>query len=393
MPRTITGEYLLSDVAVAIRDYAPISRAEIARKLVLSPSTVSRVVDRLIRSGIVIEEGQNLKQIAGRPSTILRINQTTASMISVDLRLTEAYAAICDLDGNIIRSALRPLSIDDPDTSTNELITTLEDLMRDSEGLPPIRAIVIGAPSITNPDSGLVEWAPSLGWRNLPLGQIISSTFDLPVLIENDVNLAALGEFWKGAARQVKNLVFVSVGTGIGAGIVQNGELYHGSTFAAGEVSYFITDLDTLRDEAGKMGNLEMRIGRDGTIRRANIVAQRYPTSQLSDLFQKNGYIVRAHEIFELAALGDPAAKVVFTETVDLLTIVFTNLSVVLDPDVMVLSGPSDWKWEIIVNAIKDRIGSSLLRPINLVPSQLGRDAVIIGGVYSAIRLKGVLRY
>jgi predicted NBD/HSP70 family sugar kinase len=82
---------------------------------------------------------------------------------------------------------------------------------------------------------------------------------------------------------------------------------------------------------------------------------------------------------------------VVFNETVDFLTIVICNISVVLDPEIIVLGGPSDWKWDMLVDAIKKRIGSSLLRPVNLVPSELGRDAVILGAAYTAIQIDGVI--
>ena len=391
MPAKANPDHLLSRLAISVRDYTLISRAEIARKLDVSPSTVSRVVDQLLDLGVVAEMGRSQSLKAGRPSNLLQINPDIATLIAVDLRLTEAYAALINLGGQILASAVEPLAVGDTRRSIDQLTSLLHRQIIPPPGSAPPRAIVIGAPSIVNPALGMIEWAPSLGWKDLPLGEIVEAEFNLPVRVENDVNLAALGEYWKGAARGASNLVFVSVGTGIGAGVILGGELYYGATHAAGEVGYFITDIETLRHAAGPIGNLEMRAGRLGTLRRSELVAHRYPASRLAEMINQRGSQARVQDIFTLATEGDPAAQVVFNETVDLLTIVICNLSVLLDPQVIVLGGPSDWQWETLVDAIQKRVGSALLRPINLIPSALGQDAVVIGAAYIAIRLPGVL--
>ena len=391
MPTKANSDHLLSRIAISVRDLTPTSRAEIARKLDVSPSTVSRVVDQLLDLGVVAEMGRSQSLKAGRPSNLLQINPDIATLIAVDLRLTEAYAALINLGGQILASAVEPLAVGDTRRSIDQLTSLLHHQIVPPPGSAPPRAIVIGAPSIVNPALGMIEWAPSLGWKDLPLGEMVEAEFNLPVRVENDVNLAALGEYWKGAARGASNLVFVSVGTGIGAGVVLGGELYYGATHAAGEVGYFITDIETLRHAAGPIGNLEMRAGRLGTLRRSELVAHRYPASRLAEMINQKGPYVRVQDIFALAMEGDPAAQVVFNETVDLLTIVICNLSVMLDPEVIVLGGPSDWQWETLVDAIQRRVGSALLRPINLIPSALRQDAVAIGAAYLAIRLPGIL--
>ena len=247
--------------------------------------------------------------------------------------------------------------------------------------------IVVGAPSIVDSASGIIEWAPSLGWENVALQAILENEFKLPALVENDVNLAALGEWWRGAGRSAaENLVFVSLGTGIGAGIIINGELYRGATNACGEVAYFITDVGILRDEAGRIGSLENRVGHDGLIRMSQLVAQRYPTSGLADLMRLEAERADPRSIIDLALADDRAARVVFNEMTDILTIVIANLAVALDPEVIVLGGARDWDWPALVEAIQLRIGAKLLRPVNLCPSALKNDALILGGVYSALQ-------
>jgi glucokinase len=375
-------------IAQIVRDRSMISRAEIARSLKMSPSTVGRVVDNLISKELIKEMGQRYGNGVGRPSTLLQLNSYFSSVLTVDLRLTEAYAAITDLSGEVIARQTRPLSVRKPQQSIRDLICLIDQLLASSTGIPPVETIVIGAPSIVDTQEGIIEWAPSLEWSNLPLKQILEARFHRTVMVENDVNLAVLGEFWKGAGTTARhNLVFVSVGTGIGAGIIINGEIYRGSTHAAGEVAYFITDVNVLTDKAGQIGNLENRVGIEGLTRTAQLVAQRYPTSQLAQLLSQKHGNVQLREILDLAETGDPAALVVFNELVNIMTIVICNISVLIDPEVIILGGRVALKWDILISAIHSRIGTSLLRPVNLIPSQLGNDALIIGGAFSALPL------
>lgn len=357
----------------------------------ISPATAGRIVRDLIRLGVIYEGDQYQAGPTGSPSTELHFNSQIACILAVDLRLTKAYAAITDLAGHVLAKDVKQLDLSTPESSQRDLIGLLHDVAQAGPGLPPLRAVVIGVPSVVDPVSGFVESAPSLGWESLPLGQIIKDEFQLPVLIENDANLAALGEYWKGAARGKRYVVCVSVGTGVGAGIIIDGEIYRGAQGAAGEVAFFIMDIDTLRDNVGHVGMLEKRAARDGVIQRARIVAQRYPASRLAEFVDRSAGQINARDIFTLAIEGDPAARTVFDETIDLLTIVISNVSVVLDPEVIVLGGPSDWRWDAVVEAIEARLETAPYTPVALRASAFQRDAVIVGATAAAIGIKGVL--
>ena len=380
------------DISRAVRDQDLLSRAAIASYLNRSPATVGRVVDQLISENILYETGEKKRDNVGRPSKLLKFNSRIYSVLTVDLRSTEVYAAVTDLAGNILVTKTQDFTRGDKARSIQELIELIHTLHRAALGLPPVAALVIGAPSIINKKESIIEWAPSLDWRNIPLKKILEEEFHITVIVENDVNLAALGEFWKGAGRKIKkNMLFVSVGTGIGAGIILNGDLYLGATHAAGEVAYFITDVNVLRENAGEIGNLESRIGRDGLVRTAQLVAQRYPTSRLAELLSHDGQFVRTQDILALAEDGDVAAAVVYKDVVDILTIVIGNSAVLLDPEMIVLGGPSEWNWASLIRAIKDCLDANLLRPVNIVPSELGNNALILGGSYSALSLLPIL--
>jgi glucokinase len=379
------------DIACVVREHAPVSRAEIACRLHRSPTTVGRAVDQLIAESIVCELGQEKRDGVGRPSRLLVFNSEIFSVMTVDISSLEVFAAITDLSGKVFLRAKHSLPLRDTEHSLPVLIEFIHEMFYRGAHLPPIEALVIGAPSIVNADEGVIEWAPSLNWRNIPLKEILEREFNVAVLVENDVNLAALGEFWKGAGHTTKeNMIFVSVGEGVGSGIIINGELYLGATHAAGEVAYFITDVNVLRENAGEFGNIESQIGRDGLVRMAHLVAYRYPASRLAQKLSQEGQSVRTRDIMALAEAGDVAAMVVYNYVVDILTIVICNTAVLLDPEIVILGGPCDWNWSHLIESIKDRLGTSLLRPVNIKPSKLGREALIMGGSYSALKLRSI---
>jgi glucokinase len=379
------------EIARVVRDHAPISRAEIASQLNRSPTTIGRAVDELISENIICEIGQEKRDKIGRPSRPLILNAASFSVLTVDLSCPGIYAATTDLCGNIYHSATGTFHCGDTQQSIQELIDFIRNFQQESAGIPAVEALVIGAPSIVNAEQGVIEWAPMLNWRDVPLKKILEDEFKVAVLIENDVNLAALGEFWKGAGKKIKeNMLFISVGSGVGAGIIINGELYSGATHAAGEAAYFITDVNVLRDNAGMLGNIENQIGHDGLVRMAHLVAQRYPSSSLAKNLSQKGHATQTREILALAESGDSAAQVVYNYVVDILTIVICNSAVLLDPEMVVLGGTNQWNWSGLIEAIESRLGTYLLRPVHIMPSELGDKALIMGGSYSALKLRPV---
>ncbi len=377
-------------IAEYIRNNEKISRADIARRMEISPATVGRVVDGMIRGGIVRDGDQFHSGGKGSPARNLYLNSDLATIVAVDLRLNNALTAVLDLNGKILVKKHKLLRHDKPGHAIEDLISMLEQMLKINIS-PPIRGIIIGVPGVIDTGTGKIVTAPSLGWKSLDLAKLLSEKFDLPILLENDINLAALGEYWRGAARNTRHSVTVCVGTGIGSGIIIDGDIYHGSRGAAGEVAYFVTDMASLKQNAGEFGALERRIAREGIIRKSHIVAQRYPTSELAKAVEKKGSLISTEDIFLLAVNGDLAAKVIFDETVDLLTIVTHNLAVAFDPEIIVLGGPQNWQWNEVVNAIKVGRERIPTHSVPIVPSKLCDDAVLMGAAAIALRLDGIL--
>jgi glucokinase len=232
----------------------------------------------------------------------------------------------------------------------------------------------VGAPGVTLYERGVVTWAPSLGWRDLPLKDILQERFGFPVVVENDVNLAALGEYGFGAARHTSSAACIAIGTGIGAGIVIDRKIYRGFNQSAGEVGYLLPDVSYLGQRYEGFGALESFASGSGVERRARQMLQ-----QQNLPLPEQG--PSAEVVFKAARLGEPWARQVVAETVDYLAFTVAVISIVLDPQVIVLGGGVSRSADMLIEPILSRLeGVTPARP-NLVPSSLGSRAAVFGAI------------
>ena len=199
----------------------------------------------------------------GRRPTLLRFNARFGYVLGADIGGTRVRVAVADLNGDLLAHAEEPTRKSPPYVRTIVAqIATLSRQVVKTAGVRwrDVRLLAIGAPGITDVERGIVRHAPNLpGWRDVPLRELMESALRLPVHVDNDVNMAVLGESWRGAARGLRNVAFIAIGAGIGAGLLINGELYRGSTHAAGEVGYMLLDPKAIREEFRELGFLEMR--------------------------------------------------------------------------------------------------------------------------------------
>jgi predicted NBD/HSP70 family sugar kinase len=248
----------------------------------------------------------------------------------------------------------------------------------------PVRGVGIGAPSIVIFPQGIVTWAPILGWRNLPLKQRLEEALGLPVFVENEVNLIALGESWRGAGRGIRNLICISLGAGIGAGLILGGQLYRGSHSAAGEVGYIIPNEHYLGKLYDTYGCLESLAGSNGIVQRARARLVAGEPSALADL--AGGDYLTVEVVLAAARASDPLACAVLAETVDYLSIAVANLACIVDPERIVLSGELAEYGDLFIAPIQARIqGATPVMP-DIVLSDLRMDAAVLGAVAIVLR-------
>jgi len=219
-----------------IRTNGPLSRAEIARCLAVSKPTVSPAVRQLIDEGLVYESGPEPSQ-GGRRGMGLDLVPLHRSVLGIDVGATNTRAAIADVRGNILASRRVLTDGRSTDALIAQLTAVSDELVLAARAPSPV-SVAIGTPGVIDPESGAVRYAPNLPVLEHPgLSERLACAFGCAVSVHNDVNLAAVGEHWRGAARGVDTFVLVGVGTGLGLGIVVNGELFTGARGRAGEAS------------------------------------------------------------------------------------------------------------------------------------------------------------
>jgi predicted NBD/HSP70 family sugar kinase len=285
------------------------------------------------------------------------------------------FGTVADLSGVIQHELYIPHDDNGACDCLEQLCDLIETLL--AAPRPPgqrIRGIGVGTPGVTLTPDGIVTWAPSLGWRNLPLQQILRDRFDLPVFVENDLNLIALGEWGFGAAQGTQNMVSIAVGTGIGAGIIIGGTLYRGHHQAAGEVGYLLPDVEYLGRHYNQFGALESLASGLGIAQRAQQILEQ-------EKLPLHSQELSAHDVFAAAREGACWARQVVAETVDYLSLAIASISALLDPEVVVLGGGVARSADLLIDPILQRLEGTVPFVPRLVASSLGRRAAAMGAI------------
>jgi glucokinase len=361
-----------SAVLDMIREKSPISRTQIANDLGISLPTVMRVVNDLIQENFVLTHGKN-EATGGRPRSLLDFNPSAYAVVGIDLGSTQVLAVTTDLAGNIQDEMTIRRTSNSPEENLEQLCSIIEKLMEKARSQnQPIRGVAVAVPGVTSANEGKVIWAPSLGWRDVPLRDKLQQRFDLPIFIENDVNLAALGELAYGAGLKAQNLVCINIGTGIGAGIILGGELYRGHHQAAGEIGYLLPSVELFGKRYDEFGALEYYAAGLGMVRRAAQLLDQNGIPHSSD--------VRLEEVFKEARSGKDWAQQVVQETADYVGLAIAAVCALLDPEVIVLGGAVAPFADLLIDPILGSLHGVIPNVPRLVPSPLGQYAAVKGG-------------
>ncbi len=364
-----------------IRESGAVARSQIAQGLDVSLPTVMRIVDGLMDEDLVRTCNSYGESTGGRPPALVEFNGQAHAVVGVDLGGTKMFGMVADLSGTI-QHELRTTYEEENGPEDHleqlcEMIETLLDAPR-PDG-QRIRGVGIGAPGVTLTPEGIVTWAPSLGWRDLPLQAILNDRFDAPVFVENDVKLAALGELGFGAGQGIRNLVCITVGTGIGAGIIIGGALYRGHNQAAGEVCYILPGIEFLGRQYDEFGVLESLASATGIVKRA----RRLMAEQSVPIPEE----LSAEDVFAAARSGASWAQQVVSETVDYLALAIANVSATLDPEVIILGGGVARSADLLIEPILRRIEGVVPYTPRLVASPLERRAVVMGAIMLVLNI------
>lgn len=310
---------------------------------------------------------------------------TTPISIGVDFGGTSVkLAAVRDAEllGPIDRIPTR--EFDSPETLIEAIGVHVERLKKDHSG---IVAIGIGVPGAVDFDRGVTYNLTNVpGWSNVPLRDRISSRTGLPTVLENDANCAAYAEFKCGAARGFRNVVVVTLGTGVGGGLILNGDLYRGSQYAAGEIGQVSVDYRGVDGPYGNFGALERYIGNQQI---AELGARRLREAG-REVADDN---CSPESLAQAAAAGDEVAQGVWDEVAVLLGTALTSIVYLLNPDAIVIGGGVAHAGDVLFAPLKERMRSMLsfefYEALRILPAEFGNTAGIIGGAALAAETAG----
>lgn len=282
--KTTGDQYLVkkinsSLVLDTILSNAPISRANVAEITQLNKGTVSNLVHELIENHLVYEIGTG-ESSGGRKPVLLLFNKHAGYTIGVDLRVHELLTVLTNLEGEIVQERLAPLTSVKEEDVLKLLCKEISEMIALAPPSPHgIVGIGIGVPGIVD-EAGAVLFAPHLQWRNVPLKSMLDQHFPYPVYVDNEANAGAIGEKKFGAGRTAANLIFASVGTGIGTGIIINGSLFRGASGFSGEMGHMTIEAFGPLCACGNHGCWELYASEQALFTQTNLLqANRDPLS------------------------------------------------------------------------------------------------------------------
>lgn len=363
-----------------LRTSGPCSKADLVRASGLSAPTVTNVIAHLASAGLVEPLGEG-DSTGGRPPDILRFRAEKGCVVAVEITHSLIRLLLTDLDGSELDRQEINLSWSEsapPEVCSLAAREVRKLTRKHGHSDSQLLAAVVGVPAIVNVNEGSVlELSALKGWSKVPLGAMLEKQLKCLVIVENDTNLAAQGESYRGAARGARDFVFITVGEGVGAGIFVRGKLYRGSAWTAGEIGYLrVPSISRQKPVVQDYGRLEKVLGAAGILKSWQSANQKARTRLK---------LTRAPEVFDLAAAGNARAKRILQHRAEILADIVLDLSLILNPSLILLGGDVGNHPRLVneVNTLLE-VGEFAVVPVKL--GALGSSAVLWGGISMALK-------
>ena len=311
--------------------------------------------------------------------------------VGIDLGGTNIVAGVVDEEYNIIAKASTKTNCPRPEKEIAEDMAkmALAAVKKAELTLSDIEWIGIGTPGIANSKTGIIEYSNNLGFKNTPMVKYIEEAIgrnDTPVFIENDANAAAYGEYVAGAAKGAKNAVCITLGTGVGGGIIINGKIYSGSNFAGAEIGHTVIEVDGAQCSCGRKGCFEAYSSATGLIRMSKETMEAFPDSIMNKMAQEKGKVT-ARTSFDAMRAGDKPAKDVVDKYIKYLAAGITNTINIFQPDVLCIGGGVCNEGDPLLLPMKELVKKEVYtrdseKNCDIVIAKLGNDAGIIGAAF-----------
>ncbi len=367
-----------------------ISRGELARQLGLTRAAISTIVNDMLNAGILSE--QERQTPSGRKPVILEINPVQGYVIGVDMGATHVTLILADFGGRVIQEMYMPLDINiGPKICLGQVDTYLHEMVLTS-GLKmgDIKAVGAGVPGPVVSEAGMVSGPPiMLGWDGFPIRDTLQQYWGCPVTLNNDAELGALGEWAYGAGRGERDLAFIKVGVGIGAGLFLDGRIYHGLTGSAGEIGHITIDENGPLCQCGNKGCLEALAGGHAIARRGIEAVHKGQRTILSEKSPVES--ISAQDVIAAARRGDLISQKIMAEAGSHLGTAIAGLVNLINPGMIVIGGGvaqiGDLLLEPIRRSVQERSLRVASRSVRITTALLGRRSSGVGAVVAALTL------
>ena len=380
---------LLLDGVVEVLDAVRLggagSRTEVARRTRLSRAVVAQRIGELVERGLLLEHGTG-RSTGGRPPRQLRFAAETGHLLLVDLGATSVAAATADLSGRIRAFVEEPADIAwGPERILARVELFLEELRARPDAAPGrLRGIGVGVPGPVEFRTGRPVAPPIMpGWDGYPIPERFTERYGAPTWVDNDVNILAAGEWRYGIARGHDNVVFVKIGTGIGAGLISDGQLHRGSQGAAGDVGHIgVADHRDVICRCGNVGCLEALAGGAALARDAEAAARDGRSRLLAEVLERES-LVRAEHVGWAAARGDATSVELLQQAGRRIGAVLASIVNFFNPSLIIIGGGVANAGDVLPAAIREIVNGRSLplatRELSIRRASLGAHGGVMG--------------
>ena len=364
-----------------IRHYGPISRSEIAKRNNISPTTVTSAVRRLLRDGLVCEDGVG-KSNGGRKPVLVRFSPESRFIIGVAIANSSIKVAEMNLEAKSCKQKIFPIYNLMGKSFIDYLLRSISQFLEEYSDLTKCIGISIVSPGIIDVDKGIIYENTKLKLENIPLKEIIEKRFKLKTWLENDANAIALAEKQFGAYKKFKNLVYVTIGDGVGAGIIINGSIFRGRNGGTGEFGHTSIDRNGIFCGCGNRGCLENYVNWPVIYSKVSSSVVQGKHTMMLELTE--GDINRlTPSIFRYALKkDDQLAKEIMEDTAGYLATGIVNLVNLLNPDIIIFGGKVAYDNYFLLSRVKKIVFKNALailtNKLEIRPTSLGEDFRLI---------------
>lgn len=370
-----------------LQDGQILSRTELATQTGLSRATIAILAAELLAAGLVEEVGLG-ESTGGRRPMLLRFNPGAATALGAVLQDHTWSLVVTDLQARVLHQHQVEVEGESPEAAVAALKAGVDAVVPVMQRLGPraLPAIGLGTPGLVDVTSGIIKSAVDVGWFEVPFQRMVEEALGRKAFIANRSKLGALAELWYGATRGIDDLIYLSIGTGVSAGIVHQGKLYLGSNSSAGEVGHMTILPDGPPCPCGNRGCLQQLVSQPAILQRARARLSGDGRSALRDLVTGEADALTVDAVFGAAAAGDQLAQEVVGETAAYLGIAVANLINLFNPELIVLGGPVGHAGEVLLAPLRAEVRQrAMAYPASIAEIRIGTVGPNAGAVGAAV--------